>query len=233
MRGRADARAHTRGCRPATSRHPYTYHQTHPKYAYKPHTKYHAKSIIKIRHPPPRPIARQARRFRNPASPARHSATPRAPERTRDAARADAERDIQYSRTDPRIAGLQTHRPSVRSEGIENQTRRRRRREAIPRPRVRRWIRGAGIVRGGVERDVRARGNYEIHGAAVERVHRERSERETVRARDGMGWAARRGAARRGARGETRRARMETRDRGIAMILDGSEEGGAMREGGD
>jgi hypothetical protein len=26
---------------------------------------------------------------------------------------------------------------------------------------------------------------------------------------------------------------METRDRGIAMILDGSEEGGAMREGGD
>ena len=80
---------------------------------------------------------------------------------------------------------------------------------------------------------MRARGNYEIHGAAVERVHRERSERETVRARDGMGWAARRGAARRGARGETRRARMETRDRGIAMILDGSEEGGAMREGGD
>ena len=43
-----------------------------------------------------------------------------------------------------------------------------------------------------------------------------------------MGWDGRRGA-----RGETRRARMETRDRGIAMILDGSEEGGAMREGGD
>ena len=46
-----------------------------------------------------------------------------------------------------------------------------------------------------------------------------------------MELGAARGAARRDARGETRRARTETRERGIATILDGSEGGGAMRDG--